>query len=115
MKPWDEGADDLDYDEQDVLWNNVVPSDFIFATHDDGTGGNLVVIITPAYSFKEEQCMFDGALQIDHLLPEDWDELMEGHYECADFYSHKEIMDIFTEKGFVFDPDFQEFNYSFDD
>lgn len=56
------------------------PSDFYFRT-DEYDGCAMTTIVAKVF-FDKEQCVDDQTANIDHLLPEDFYEIMEATWEC---------------------------------
>jgi len=96
MKPWSEEAfnADLDDDEIEDLWAQTKPEDFYFMVENSGHA-----VITPKEYYDQNGCMYDQHLLIDHILPKELGEEMEGAYSFE--VSPEEMRDKLLKLGFV--------------
>lgn len=101
-------AVDDDGEVYEKLCKQSKASDFYFSVQKD-EDLELCVYITPVSYFDEKNVQFDQSLMIEHLLPEDFYEEMEGCYAVDRDCSLEEIEEELTDLGFCKSDEFDEF------
>jgi hypothetical protein len=101
---WNNIEEILDMDDDGESYTKLCksskPSDFYFTVKED-EDLDLYVCITPVVYFDTNECEFDQSLEIEHLLPEDFYEEMEGTYSVDRDCSVQEIEEELEALGFL--------------
>lgn len=82
-RPWNFRAKEIrkmKADEKKANLKTVKPDEFIFCGNYEGAVQGTVIYITPRSYFKEHNKMWEGSLEINHLLPMDFSEVSPGVY-----------------------------------
>jgi hypothetical protein len=100
---WD-NLDDYDHKEYDELCKQSTPADFYFAVSNslsfdpnDNDAFTFIAIVPKAF-FDKERCMLDSSMDLEHILPEDFGEEMEGIWSTS--RSVDEVRKDMLERGF---------------
>jgi hypothetical protein len=100
-------SDDDDYGEDyDELCAKSTSSDFYFAAANDEFYKTAITLV-PKLFFHAEKCCWDQGMQIDHLLPKDFDETMEATWGCD--RSLEEVKSELLSLGFEENEEFSDF------
>jgi hypothetical protein len=85
-RPWNDGAElcrAMDEETKNANLGTYQAKEFYFVIDDLGLKNGLRITITPAHVFKNTYGLWDQSLEIQHLLPYDFEEESPGIYSCG--------------------------------
>lgn len=79
-RPWEDEFHDQCEEDQIASRRDIMSREFLFSAFDLTEHHTATVYIVPAVFFADHGCMTDRSLEIDHLLPEGFEERAPGCY-----------------------------------